>query len=110
MLVLLIVHAWLLSVFVLLCIAVRGKVGLSEVRLRAPHHGYYGDGLALLGWVLSFWPAVVLGLVFRLDDTYQHARQVFDQPGYESLVHRWYVRYLYPLHWVQKLDRWANTL
>jgi hypothetical protein len=116
MLILLTVHLWLLSVFVLLCWGVRGQLGLPDVRLRQPHHGYYGDALMLFGLLCQYvlgpsgWPAAVLGFAFRLDDTYQHAKQVFGEPGYQSVVHRAYVRYLWPLEWVQRLDRWANAL
>ena len=107
---LVVVQIWLLGVFAMLCMGVRGQLGLPEVVLAQPHHGYYGDGLTVVGVLLNWWPLVLVGFLLRLDDTYQHGRQVFSDPAYQSLVHRWYVRFLAPLQWVHRLEVWADGL
>lgn len=110
MLTLVLVDLWLLSVFVTLCLAVRGRRGLPEVKLRQPHHGYIGDALVLVGVLIHFGPVAMIGVVLRLDDTWQHFKQVVDESGYQSLVHRWYVKHLAPLRWVHRLQVWLDSL
>ena len=83
-----------------------------------PNHGYYGLVLLLLGWGAwhlpgAWWllavPLAGAGLWLWGDDAYQHWRQLW-QPGYESSVHRWFVRVLYPLPLVRRLTNWLDGL
>jgi hypothetical protein len=87
---------------------------------REPHHGYYGAALlALALWAAAavhHWPwrvvygaLAVLGAWVLADDIYQHLRQAW-QPGYDSSVHRWYVRTLYRWAWVRRLNAWLDGL
>jgi thiol:disulfide interchange protein len=87
-------------------------------RILEPHHGYYGAALlAMAGWAalaVHHWPwrlvygaLAVLGAWVLADDIYQHVRQT-RQTGYASSIHRWYVRTLYRLAWVRRLNAWLD--
>ena len=86
---------------------------------REAHHAYWGAGLIAIGaalwyalawpWCLVAAPSFVFGGWFLGDDVYQHVRQTW-QPGYESAVHRWFVRELYPHPIVRRLTRWIDRL
>ena len=58
------------------------------------HHGYWGIGLLLLGFILIFYniyaaiTVMLLGQWIYLDDFYQEWRRTKD-PHYFSPLHRW---------------------
>jgi hypothetical protein len=87
--------------------------------VREAHHLYWGVGLIALGaalwlalpwpWCLLAVPIVLVGSWCAVDDIYQHVRQLW-QPDYQSSLHRWFVRELYPNPIVRKLNIWLDHL
>ena len=88
-------------------------------RIREAHHLYWGIILVALGaalwyalpfpWALIALPFFVFGSWFAGDDIYQHIRQTW-QPDYESSLHRWFVRELYPSPIIRRLTVWLDHL
>lgn len=86
----------------------------SPFRLGEFHHAFIGAGLV----VLAFWiPGVtgifvqLLGVVFTVDDLWQHKVQTIDgNHRFVSPLHRLFAKYVWPLPWipalVRFLDRW----
>jgi hypothetical protein len=72
---------------------------------RETHHGYYGVALVLLGWGLGAWWLWAPGLVLVADDFAQHFLGIGESP-----IHRLYVRYLWPIPIVQRLNRWLDKV
>lgn len=72
---------------------------------REAHHGYYGVVLILLGWGLGSAWLWVPGVVLLSDDVAQHFLGLDPSP-----IHRLYVRYLWPIPIVQRLNRWLDRL
>ena len=111
---LLTVHFALLAVFILTCLVNKDPIKYPDVRLAEWHHGYMGDLITAAGWALGWWPLVLVGLIPRLDDTYQHARQLeHDEPEYESPLHRFYAKYLWPwppIQWLSRAMDWLASL
>jgi len=82
------------------------------------HHLYYGLiflalalGLSYIDAVKGFvsWLFYVPGWLMAADDVIQHwvqARERF----YKSPVHQFYAKVLWPMPWVQRLNRWADSL
>src|SRR5258705_11633504 len=85
--------------------------GLSPVVvIKEFHHGYIGDALVLLSFLFGGILLALVGLAFRLDDTYQHVRQAwFNEPLFESPLHKFYAKFLWPLPIVQKLNAWLDS-
>ena len=83
------------------------------------HHLYYGVILIILGiilwcllsglWTLITFPFFFFGVWFAADDIYQHVRQIW-QPEYQSSLHRWFVRELYPNPIIRKLNIWLDKI
>lgn len=74
-------------------------------RAREWHHGYLGCGLFAIG-VVGHWPVVwASGLILVCDDVAQHFLGVDPSP-----IHRLYVRFLWPLAPIQKLNRWLDKV
>lgn len=72
---------------------------------REYHHLY--TGLILLV-IAPFWGGpwlVAPGVLLVVDDVAQHFFGVDPSP-----VHRFYVRFLWPLPWVQAVNRWLDGL
>lgn len=68
------------------------------------HHAYLGLALCLAGLWLGPW-LWVPGLVLVADDTAQHFLGVDPSP-----IHRLYVRWLWPIPVVQRLNRWLDEV
>jgi len=72
-------------------------------RIGESHHLYYGIALILASFL---WGGVWLwlpGALLVLDDLLQHFCGVDPSP-----IHRLYVRYLWPIPFVQRLNRWLD--
>jgi len=69
------------------------------------HHGYLGLVLILLGWGFGAWWLWAPGLVLVADDAAQHFLGVDPSP-----IHQLYARYLWPLPFVRRLNRWLDGL
>ena len=72
---------------------------------RETHHAYYGIALVGVGCFWGGWWLIAPGLVLVADDVAQHFFGVDPSP-----IHRLYVRYLWPLPVVQRLNRWLDGL
>ena len=85
---------------------------------RETHHLYYGVILTIIGlvlfhilsgcWTLISFPFLVLGIWCAGDDIYQHIRQI-TEPEFQSSIHRWFVRKLYPNPIIRKLNVWLDN-
>ena len=85
-------------------------LGFSKtVSIREFHHGYLGDFLVVVSFLFGgIWLALV-GFALRLDDTYQHFRQVvWSDSSFESPVKKLYGKYLYPIPCVRQLQEWLD--
>jgi hypothetical protein len=80
------------------------------------HHGLYGLILLALALGLSYvqgvegyisWILYIIGLALFTDDLFQHWIQVRN-PSYHSVVHKIYAKVLWPIPWVQALNKWAD--
>jgi len=72
---------------------------------RETHHGYYGLALIALSFLWGGWWLRVPGLVLAVEDfLWQHAL------GKPSIIHWAYVKYLWPIPVVQRLNRWLDNL
>ena len=69
------------------------------------HHLYLGAALVVCGVLLGDWWLWAPGLVLVADDFAQHFLGIGESP-----IHRLYVRYLWPLAPVQRLNRWLDRL
>ena len=90
------------------------------ITFKGTNHLYYGIIILLVAapaaLVVDHWPwrlvwlaVAAFGLWVAVDDLYQHWRMQHE-PRYESPIHRWYVRYLWPIPVVQKFNRWLDEL
>jgi len=79
------------------------------------HHFYLGLILCAIGFPLIWMTPVLagclilMGLICIIDDAYQHIRQQWE-PEYLSPLHQFYSKYLWPMKWVQKLNKLADKL
>ena len=82
------------------------------------HHFYWGWLLMLIFFVLIFvewipiWFLVVgfsVSGILCADDILQHIKQRKDRT-YRSPIHQFYAKYLWPIPWVQKLNKWFDNL
>lgn len=82
-----------------------------DITFKEWHHGYLGDLLFIVGlWIFNGWvPLLIMGLIFRMDDSYQHFRQL-DKPEFHSILHRLYAKYLWPIPFVQAITKWLDRL
>ena len=86
----------------------------SPFHLGEWHHAYLGAGLVILGAVLGRAIGIgaqLVGLVLTADDLYQHIEQTNNgRLTFQSPLHRFYARTLWPIPAVQwitrQLDRW----
>jgi len=69
------------------------------------HHGFLGAALVIFGLLIGAWWFWVPGLVLVGDDFAQHFLGIGESP-----IHRLYVRWLWPLAPVQRLNRWLDGL
>ena len=73
------------------------------------HHLYYGIALMGLGIYLHNPIVFGIGFIIFLDDVIQHAKNV-KNPEYHSPLHVLYGKYLYPVPWIQRLNKWADNM
>lgn len=82
----------------------------DDITVAEWHHGYLGDLLQILSWLLPFGLTLsVVGLIFRVDDTQQHIRQRYD-PEYRSPLHVLFAKYLWNIPVVRKIVEFLNRL
>ncbi len=90
----------------------RGFGTSSPFRLNEGHHAYVGAVLVLVG-IVGGWVGFALqavGVLLTVDDLGQHVVQTFGDEDYESPLHRWYGRYLWPMRWVRRITSWWDEL
>lgn len=93
--------------------ALHRSLGLrSPFHLGEIHHAYIGALLVLVGLIGGWlgFALQALGFVLTADDLWQHMVQTFGDDDYQSPLHRFYARYLWPLRWVQRLTRGLDRL
>jgi len=73
------------------------------------HHMYYGLAGMALGIYLQNPIVFAIGFIIFLDDVIQHYKQVKDAE-YHSPLHVLYGKYLYPVPWIQRLNKWADNM
>jgi len=74
------------------------------------HHLYIGLALVVLGTVFHSTFLAIVGDVLAVDDSVQHLIQVVANPKFQSPIHLLYATYLWPIPWVQALNKWVNNL
>lgn len=82
-----------------------------EITFKQWHHGYLGDIMFLVGLYFGGWGIWLQfsGLILRVDDTIQHYAQL-TIPDFRSILHRLYVKYLWPIPIIQKINKWLDRL
>jgi hypothetical protein len=94
--------------------ALHRSLGLdSPFHLREWHHAYLGALLVLVGALVGGCVGLafqLLGVVLTVDDLWEHVVQTFHDEDYESPLHHFYARVLWPMRWVQRLTRWLDGL
>jgi len=82
------------------------------------HHFYWGLLLILIAFILIFVECIPLliiyigfglGVILMVDDAIQHIKQRKDRT-YHSPIHQFYGKYLWPIPWIQKLNKWVDNL
>jgi len=86
----------------------------ARMNFREIHHGYIGIAMVVSTYWLTMYPGwstfmAIAGLILFTDDAYQHHHQV-RCPEYHSPIHQFYGKYLYPIPFIQKLNRIADWL
>lgn len=79
------------------------KEKLTNQDFPGVHHAYLGLVIMLVGFIALFFvpnwlaiPVTVIGLIIFIDDFIQHLVRKVD-PDYTSPLHKFYVKYLYPI-------------
>ena len=72
---------------------------------RETHHGYYGLVLIALSFLWGGAWLWVPGAILMIDDVAQHSFGLTPSP-----IHVLYVKYLWPIPVVQRLNRWLDNL
>jgi len=57
----------------------------------------------------SIYLLFAIGFLIMLDDAIQHIRQRKDR-AYRSPLHNLYGKYLWPIPWIQALNKWFDDL
>jgi len=104
--------AWAVNQFVLSCMVNYGRPKEQQqpdVVLGEWHHGYLGDITFWIGLVLGWLPLILLGFWWRMDDTYQHTRQL-KEAEYRSPWARWFGKYMWNIPGVPQLAAFMDRL
>ena len=74
-------------------------------RWRETHHLWYGIILVVLSFFWGGYWVCIPGLILVADDLLQHFAGVDPSP-----IHQLYVKYLWPIPVVQRLNKWLDNL
>lgn len=87
-------------------------IGIFNLKIwKEWHHGYAGIAFFFGAYTLGWWPVMILALLVTLDDAWEHLYQDFiDDRTYQSPLKQLYGKYLWPLPWVQKLNKWLDGI